>query len=105
ARKNMPNHRFEQLVVLVVHEAVHTQQKPMPAGQHDNLLRHALGEGIADFIAELAVGPRATKQPREIYGLAHEPDIWVDFQVEMQGRSEEHTSELQSRFDLVCRLL
>src|SRR5699024_12844035 len=23
----------------------------------------------------------------------------------MQGRSEEHTSELQSRFDLVCRLL
>jgi hypothetical protein len=85
ARKNMPNHRFEQLVVLVVHEAVHTQQKPMPAGQHDNLLRHALGEGIADFIAELAVGPRASKQPREIYGLAHEHDIWVDFQDEMQG--------------------
>src|SRR5699024_11445500 len=24
---------------------------------------------------------------------------------EMDGRSEEHTSELQSRFDLVCRLL
>src|SRR5207249_11066100 len=27
-----------------------------------------------------------------------------DFQV-VYGRSEEHTSELQSRFDLVCRLL
>src|SRR5699024_12561509 len=25
--------------------------------------------------------------------------------VEVLGRSEEHTSELQSRFDLVCRLL
>src|SRR5207249_7409484 len=25
--------------------------------------------------------------------------------VEIQSRSEEHTSELQSRFDLVCRLL
>src|SRR5699024_12493209 len=25
--------------------------------------------------------------------------------VNMSGRSEEHTSELQSRFDLVCRLL
>src|SRR5579885_3746100 len=25
--------------------------------------------------------------------------------VEIAGRSEEHTSELQSRFDLVCRLL
>src|SRR5699024_11951156 len=24
---------------------------------------------------------------------------------EVEGRSEEHTSELQSRFDLVCRLL
>src|SRR5207249_9903460 len=28
---------------------------------------------------------------------------WVKFAV--QDRSEEHTSELQSRFDLVCRLL
>src|SRR5699024_11412501 len=28
-------------------------------------------------------------------------DLWRD----PQGRSEEHTSELQSRFDLVCRLL
>src|SRR5699024_12794143 len=29
-----------------------------------------------------------------------------DFTVEINGaRSEEHTSELQSRFDLVCRLL
>src|SRR5699024_12150620 len=25
--------------------------------------------------------------------------------IEVEGRSEEHTSELQSRFDLVCRLL
>src|SRR5699024_11581272 len=30
----------------------------------------------------------------------------VEFAVdEVSGRSEEHTSELQSRFDLVCRLL
>src|SRR5207249_7573101 len=27
------------------------------------------------------------------------------FEVELLHRSEEHTSELQSRFDLVCRLL
>src|SRR5699024_11255113 len=27
------------------------------------------------------------------------------FFVDSEGRSEEHTSELQSRFDLVCRLL
>src|SRR5690625_5475050 len=30
------------------------------------------------------------------------PDVTL---VEPEGRSEEHTSELQSRFDLVCRLL
>ena len=61
AQAGMPWHRFESLVGLVVHEAVHTQQKPMPAGQHDTLLRHALGEGIADFLSELAVGPWAEK--------------------------------------------
>src|SRR5699024_12513506 len=29
----------------------------------------------------------------------------TDLEVNPVGRSEEHTSELQSRFDLVCRLL
>jgi len=84
AQKNLPTHRFESLVGLVVHEAVHTQQKPAPAGQQDNLLRHALGEGIADFLAELAVGPAPVKTPRQIYGLAHEHEVWVDFQDEME---------------------
>src|SRR5699024_12736472 len=35
--------------------------------------------------------------------------MWISLKVLMKinsdGRSEEHTSELQSRFDLVCRLL
>src|SRR5699024_11879453 len=31
----------------------------------------------------------------------HPKGIWKDYNI----RSEEHTSELQSRFDLVCRLL
>src|SRR5438067_2896489 len=30
---------------------------------------------------------------------------WIKFSVARHSRSEEHTSELQSRFDLVCRLL
>src|SRR5207249_5207625 len=34
-----------------------------------------------------------------IYAGAHAPSLWLLI------RSEEHTSELQSRFDLVCRLL
>src|SRR2546426_9618170 len=49
AQKNLPTHTLASLVGLVVHEAVHTQQKPAPPGQPDNLLRHALGEGIADL--------------------------------------------------------
>src|SRR5699024_12154067 len=32
------------------------------------------------------------------------PDAWYKVGAE-KSRSEEHTSELQSRFDLVCRLL
>ncbi len=84
ARKGMPWHRFASLVGLVVHEAVHTQQKPMPQGQHDTLLRHALGEGIADFVSELAVGPWAANTPRQVYGRAHEHEVWVDFQDEME---------------------
>src|SRR5699024_11976804 len=31
--------------------------------------------------------------------------IWKDVYLLSRTRSEEHTSELQSRFDLVCRLL
>ncbi|OLC38133.1 MAG: hypothetical protein AUH75_11325 [Gemmatimonadetes bacterium 13_1_40CM_4_65_7] len=85
AQKNLPTHTFASLVGLVVHEAVHTQQKPAPPGQPDNLLRHAMGEGIADFLAELAVGPWIANAPRQIYGRAHEHDVWVDFQNEMQG--------------------
>lgn len=88
AQKNFPNHRLAHLVGLVVHEAVHTQQKPMPEGQHDTLLRHATGEGIADFLAELAVGPWLANAPRQIYGRAHEHEVWVDFQDEMEIASD-----------------
>src|SRR5699024_12804861 len=38
----------------------------------------------------------------ELIGTLTEKEIG---QYEMNDRSEEHTSELQSRFDLVCRLL
>src|SRR5207249_12269316 len=39
--------------------------------------------------------PNSPKYPRSFL-------IWAEFRL---NRSEEHTSELQSRFDLVCRLL
>src|SRR5699024_12267111 len=47
---------------------------------------------------------------KQVKILAFYPDedreVWTKHQNEIpDGRSEEHTSELQSRFDLVCRLL
>src|SRR5699024_12706374 len=38
-------------------------------------------------------------------GADPQPDIFMVSRGLRQRRSEEHTSELQSRFDLVCRLL
>src|SRR5438067_11055838 len=39
-------------------------------------------------------------------GVRHGPHRWrLEERPAREGRSEEHTSELQSRFDLVCRLL
>src|SRR5699024_12627662 len=54
-------------------------------------------------------------EPQEIYvdvcGAVARPGVYAletgsrVFQAVEKARSEEHTSELQSRFDLVCRLL
>src|SRR5690606_39560919 len=59
-------------------------------------------------------GP-ATRNTTRIYSIdkkreVNEPiyDIWGKFYIDgnyVEGRSEEHTSELQSRENLVCRLL
>src|SRR5699024_12824557 len=38
-------------------------------------------------------------------GMSREDAYGIVQPLAMQARSEEHTSELQSRFDLVCRLL
>src|SRR5699024_7483397 len=50
-------------------------------------------------VAEMAMSTDATTLTTQFHHLPIE-----DRQV-IYGRSEEHTSELQSRFDLVCRLL
>src|SRR5699024_11723271 len=38
-------------------------------------------------------------------GTSTAQDVWAAAACALEARSEEHTSELQSRFDLVCRLL
>src|SRR5699024_12228979 len=53
-------------------------------------------------------GPRRIQRPAEVVVPAHRPDGEGERILGRNrhgARSEEHTSELQSRFDLVCRLL
>src|SRR5699024_11341811 len=49
--------------------------------------------------------PIAMTEPSSPYSPAPRPNTSRAITAEEYGRSEEHTSELQSRFDLVCRLL
>src|SRR5699024_11530883 len=52
------------------------------------------------------VAPITCNSPRASAGFIILPaSIWELSAVPAPTRSEEHTSELQSRFDLVCRLL
>jgi hypothetical protein len=79
---------FAQLPGLVVHEAVHSLQPPRTS---PTLLAQALREGIADFLAELAVGPWHAGSERQRYGRAHEREVWLDFKDEMDTDSTMRT--------------
>src|SRR5438105_12534807 len=65
-------------------------------------LHDALPISVRRVVVEDSVRDR--QRPCERGGLrcAHRPHFSL---VSLQRRSEEHTSELQSRVDLVCRLL
>src|SRR5699024_6173407 len=52
---------------------------------------------------DIYVGRNNMQNEYVTHKLAHREDIWLH--TLNIPRSEEHTSELQSRFDLVCRLL
>src|SRR5947207_11841861 len=65
-------------------------------------------EGILE-IYEKFVGDDPRDTPMKIFPGMHYTmgGLWVDYKqaTNVSGRSEEHTSELQSHSDLVCRLL
>src|SRR5437868_11423887 len=72
-----------------------------PGQERDHVLGFLFGEGIiraAADIEQMAVLPNGEHPDLENV-------IDVRLRPSAPGRSEEHTSELQSRFDLVCRLL
>src|SRR5207249_8664679 len=71
---------------------------------------HANGKDIDETLDEVAryagLGYKAIRAQSGIPGLASTYGVSKDrMYYEPADRSEEHTSELQSRFDLVCRLL
>src|SRR5699024_11427379 len=77
---------------------------PSRVAERLEYLRQILGDGPASAVAEWG-HVRLFSQWSELTDPAArrllEPTGWVA----PTKRSEEHTSELQSRFDLVCRLL
>src|SRR5699024_12042011 len=66
-----------------------------PLVPEEGLLRHLIG----------VLGVQHPQVQAHEGHLPQEEAHGLRFQHGVAGRSEEHTSELQSRFDLVCRLL
>src|SRR5699024_11715640 len=60
-------------------------------------LNISLNSGIIPYLIATIVGIPSIATRANILPIL--PNRWIE------SRSEEHTSELQSRFDLVCRLL
>src|SRR3989440_5129917 len=85
--------------------------------EHDRRLRserlpqHALDDVVADLVharvAELGIAQAAHRVVfvQALLGLGRGLDVPFEERKSERLRSEEHTSELQSRSDLVCRLL
>src|SRR5206468_9506138 len=90
---------------------------------YTTLFRSAVGGIMAlsrrHFVQTVGIGAGAALT-NSVWGRGRENSVWSAFEPELQAvergviciasnenpvRSEEHTSELQSRSDLVCRLL
>src|SRR2546421_2470274 len=59
----------------------------------------SLNAVVAAAAASATSSPNVTQSDNQIFSTTYETNTWSG------KRSEEHTSELQSRSDLVCRLL
>src|SRR5699024_12378017 len=74
-----------------------------PTRRSSDLFPHRM-EGEGHFLALLRKSGDG-KQREMLSGAGRNPEIKENRKKSGKQRSEEHTSELQSRFDLVCRLL
>ena len=67
---------------IVTHELVHYQQH-YPGGR--SLLKQALIEGVADFLAIQSVGCTGTADAVYAFGESHEEQLWAEFRTAMDG--------------------
>src|SRR5699024_12207521 len=94
ARHDKLKHR---ITALLTKQGLHCQEE-----------MHCTDEnGSTRFIDIVAIDPNSSQAFIVDPTIRYETnsDIGKEVQEEKERRSEEHTSELQSRFDLVCRLL
>ncbi|HEY0306312.1 MAG TPA: DUF2268 domain-containing putative Zn-dependent protease [Longimicrobiales bacterium] len=70
------------LPCIMVHEMMHAQQNYR---RDPSLLAQVLTEGVADFITMKAIGCVQTAAATYAYGEAHERELWLQFQQEMNG--------------------
>ncbi|OKL41184.1 gliding motility protein GldB-related protein [Pontibacter flavimaris] len=77
-------HKTGDIVGLVLHEAVHTQQLASDA-EDSSLLKEAIEEGAADFIASLILNKVTLSKAIYDYGVAHERQLWQEFYADVKA--------------------
>src|SRR5204863_1019718 len=80
-------------------------QKPLVVGEQRKISFAGFGVPADKAIARAALPRRRTKQQTRQHATPALGDQILQVRPRGSARSEEHTSELQSRRDLVCRLL
>src|SRR5699024_12662031 len=100
-RDTVPAHSWLATLISALALSVFSRPLAAPRG-----LLHSLPTRRSSDLAVLGADEQEHRRHAQDHHQGHQPEVAHLLVVgEAQARSEEHTSELQSRFDLVCRLL
>src|SRR5438034_8573596 len=96
---------FKREVEQKTEEAEYDVARALLANGHD-VLMIGIGDDVAPLLIKLAAfQPKLVFNGCEGFRKNARHEYAIAALLDMYGRSEEHTSELQSHSDLVCRLL
>src|SRR5206468_10747500 len=100
-----PDIRTDQyhIDILAAHFVRHPDWFDVVVGS--NLFGDILSDLGPAVVGSIGIAPSANLNPEKEFPSMFEPVHGSAPDIAGKGRSEEHTSELQSRSDLVCRLL